>query len=267
MAFSKIESEILITLAGHRSPEGVSPDSPPLNPKGFRNIFFGKTQRRIADEDAAFLSQNGFDIHWLQQRPTPRAVIGRRAQRAELEWGNNSDLRFFRAVHDDVFGYRLHVFDLATNIALGATGRREPRDVLDLLRIHEHQIKLGAVIWAAAAKDRGRLPAYVLSQLRFTTQHDSDDYVHFASITRAEAIDTLQRWNDALAEADAFVKAMPRGKEGLGFLKDGKLVQPDPGNLDDYVEHAARRRVHWPSSPEIYSAMARSEARYNSRKG
>jgi hypothetical protein len=32
-----------------------------------------------------------------------------------------------------VFGYRLHIFDLATNKALAAAGRREPRDVLDLL--------------------------------------------------------------------------------------------------------------------------------------
>jgi hypothetical protein len=48
---------------------------------------------------------------------------------------------------------------------------------------------------------------------------------------------------------------MPAGKEGLLFLKGGQVVQPDPGQLQDYAEHPGQRRGHWPSSPEIGSAM------------
>jgi hypothetical protein len=48
---------------------------------------------------------------------------------------------------------------------------------------------------------------------------------------------------------------MPAGKEGLLFLKDGQVAQPDPTKLGDYIEHAGRRRGHWPSSSEIGSAM------------
>ena len=60
-----------------------------------------------------------------------------------------------------------------------------------------------------------------------------------------------RRLRKAIDEAEAFVGAMPAGKEGLLFLEDGKPVQPEPEKLADYVEHAGRRRGYWPSSAEI----------------
>jgi hypothetical protein len=59
----------------------------------------------------------------------------------------------------------------------------------------------------------------------------------------------------ALKEAEAFVRRMPPGKEGLAFLKDGRVVRADPARLEEYTEHAGRRGGHWPSSSEITSAM------------
>jgi hypothetical protein len=41
----------------------------------------------------------------------------------------DNDFRFFPAQRDEVFGYVLHPLDLATNKAMAAAGRREPRDV------------------------------------------------------------------------------------------------------------------------------------------
>ena len=48
---------------------------------------------------------------------------------------------------------------------------------------------------------------------------------------------------------------MPTSKIGLLFLKDGRVVQPDPAQLGSYTEHAGVRQGHWPSSSEITSAM------------
>jgi hypothetical protein len=48
---------------------------------------------------------------------------------------------------------------------------------------------------------------------------------------------------------------MPTDKVGLVFLKDARVVQPDPAQLDAYTDHAGARHGHWPSSPEIASAM------------
>ena len=75
---------------------------------------------------------------------------------------------------------------------------------------------------------------------------------------RNEVIDPKifhSRLRAALDEAEAFVVRMPTEKSGLLFLKDGKVVQPDPDHLEDYATHAGRRRGHWPSNPEITAAM------------
>ncbi len=63
------------------------------------------------------------------------------------------------------------------------------------------------------------------------------------------------RLRAVLDEAEAFVSRMPTEKAGLLFLKEGKVVQPDPDHLEDYTTHAGQRRGHWPSSSEISSAM------------
>ncbi|MDP9170825.1 MAG: hypothetical protein M3N54_09435, partial [Acidobacteriota bacterium] len=54
-----------------------------------------------------------------------------------LEWVVDSDYRFFPTVRDEIFGYVLHPVDLATNKVMAAAGRRELRDLVDLVTIHE----------------------------------------------------------------------------------------------------------------------------------
>ena len=93
-----------------------------------------------------------------------------------LEWVRDSDFRFFPTLKDSLFGYRLHVADLATNRALAAAGRREPRDVLDLLYIHERYLPLGAVIWATVAKDPGYSPESLIAEIRRNARYRADDY-------------------------------------------------------------------------------------------
>ncbi len=53
-----------------------------------------------------------------------------------------------------MFGYMLHL-DLAMNKAMAAAGRREVRDIVDAVTIHETILPLGAVIWAAVGKAPG----------------------------------------------------------------------------------------------------------------
>jgi hypothetical protein len=48
----------------------------------------------------------------------------------------------------------LHL-DLAMNKAMAAAGRREVRDIVDAVTIHETILPLGAVIWAAVGKAPG----------------------------------------------------------------------------------------------------------------
>jgi hypothetical protein len=153
---------------------------------------------------------------------------------------------------DDLFGYRLHIADLATNKALAAAGRR---DVLDLLYIHERHLPIGAVIWAAVAKDAGYSPESLITEIRRNARYLPDDYADLAVTTPIDAGVVSRRLRTVLQEAEAFVRIMPAGREGLLFLKDGEPVQPDPDALDAYAAHGGRRGGYWPSSPEIGSAM------------
>jgi hypothetical protein len=143
-------------------------------------------------------------------------------------WVRDSDFRFFPALKHDLFGYRLHVADLATNKAL-----------------------------AAVAKDPGYSPESLIREISRNARYLPDDY---ADLSMAEPIDAAvvsRRFRNVLEEADAFVRAMPPGRECLLFLKDGEPVQPDPENIEVYTAHAGRRGGYWPSSSEIGSAMVR----------
>ena len=270
MPLSKLQSEILQLLATHRSPESYVAGATVLNQDGPRfssdiDIFHDREERvaQAAAEDTALLTENGFAIaRWLRREPGIHvAVVQRRGESTKLEWVTDSDFRFFPTVQDNLFGYRLHVVDIATNKALAAAGRREPRDVLDLLYIHERHLPLGAVIWAAVGKDPGYSPESLITEIRRNARYRADDYADLALVEPVDAGAVSRRLRAVLEEADMFVRAMPVGKEGLLFLQDGVPVQPDPEALNAYGEHAGQRRGYWPSSPEISSAMLYQEAK------
>jgi hypothetical protein len=250
-------------LAAHRNPESYVAGSVPLNRDGPRfsgdiDIFHDREESvaAAAAADTALLAGSGFTVQWLRQEPgIHAAAVSRRGESTKLEWVRDSDFRFFPTMKDELFGYVLHVVDIATNKALAAAGRRAPRDVLDLLYIHDHHVPLGAVTWAAVGKDPGYSPESLIAEIRRNARYRADDY---AALALAEPIDAglvARRLRAALDEAEAFVRAMPSGKEGLLFLKDGKPVQPDPAHLDVYVSQAGRRQGMWPGSAEIGSAM------------
>ncbi len=263
MPLSDFQSEILRLLAAHRNPESYVAGSAPLHRDGPRfsadiDIFHSREEAAAsaALADTAALADEGFTVQWLRQEPGIYAAeVGRRGESMKLEWVRDSDFRFFPLVRDELFGYALHVIDIATNKALAAAGRHAPRDVFDLLYIHERHLPVGAVIWAAVEKAPGFTPEGLINEIRRNARYRADDY---AALAMAEPIDAgavAQHLRTALDEAEAFVRAMPAGKEGLLFLQEGKPVQPDPGNLSAYVEHAGQLRGHWPSSSEISSAM------------
>jgi hypothetical protein len=60
---------------------------------------------------------------------------------------------------------------------------------------------------------------------------------------------------EVLSEAEAFVTRMPTDKVGLLFLKEGRVMQPDPDRLEVYQTHAGKTRGQWPTSIEITTAM------------
>ena len=263
MPLSKIQSDILRLLASHRDPESYVAGSTPLTRTTPRfssdiDIFHDREERvaQAAQSDSTVLEDHGYALQWLRREPLIYAVLAEHGgETTKMEWVADSDFRFFPTIKDDVFGYILHPADLATNKVAAAYGRREPRDIVDLLTIHERILPIGAAVWAATGKAVGFTPEGIINEIRRTAKYQPEDFRRVASDPPVDAVATMRRLREVLEEAETFVLRMPTDKAGLLFLKDGRIVQPDPQRLGEFETHAGQRRGHWPSSVDISAAM------------
>jgi hypothetical protein len=148
---------------------------------------------------------------------------------------------------------RLAVWRLSAYLA--AAGRREVRDLVDLVTVHATILPLGAVVWAAVEKSPGFTPEGLIAEIRRNANYPAADWRALLSSEPIDPKDIASRLRSALDEAESFVTGMPTDKMGLLFLKGGQVVQPDPARLPGYQTHAGQRRGQWPSSPEITAAM------------
>jgi hypothetical protein len=128
-----------------------------------------------AEADAKAMGEAGLDLSWGKIQTGKReAAVEDLGETMQLECVADSAFRFFPAQRDDLFGYVLHPVDLATNKASAAADRREPRDVVDLVTIHENILPLGAVISAAVGRFPGQSPEEMLADItrhsRFTAE-------------------------------------------------------------------------------------------------
>jgi len=234
---ARIQSDILRLLAAHRDPESYVAGSTPLNVDAPRysadiDVFHDREERvaRAAEEDSAVLQTAGYELQWLRREPTLYAVVARKGdETTRLEWAVDADYRFFPTMRDETFGYVLHPVDLATNKVMAAAGRREPRDVVDLLTIHDRILPLGAVVWAAVGKSLGFTPAGLINEVRRLGRYTEVDFRRVASDPPVDPAATMTRLRQVLDDAEAFVARMPTEKAGLLFLQAGDVVQPDPG--------------------------------------
>ena len=152
MPLNELQREILKLLASNRDPESYIAGSTPINRNTLRYsgdiVVFHDREERVAEAallDVKKLEEAGFKIQWLRQLPSIQSVqVTRGDESARLEWVVDSDYRFFPAIRDKDAGYILHPVDLAINKVMAAAGRREDRDIVDLVTIHETILPLGA---------------------------------------------------------------------------------------------------------------------------
>ena len=263
MPLSKIQRDILQLLASHRDPESYVAGSTPLNLNAQRyskdiDIFHDREERvkLAAENDAEVLKQHGYVLDWERREPAIQTVsVSREDLTTKLEWVADSDYRFFPTIRSEVFGYTLHPVDMATNKAHAAVGRRELRDIVDLVSIHQSILQIGAVIWAAVDKMPGFTPEGMISEIRRNSRYSKLDWEDLKAEQPLDPVAIYSTLRVALDEAQEFILRMPTEKVGLLFLQDGKVVQPDPDHLDQYQTHAGQRRGHWPSNAEIETAM------------
>lgn len=264
MPLSSLQVEALKILAGARDPESYVAGSTPLNLSSARysadiDIFHDRGERVAvqAEADASLLEKAGFTVIWLRQATfIHSATIARGAEQTKLEWVGDSDFRFFPALRDPLFGYRLNPIDLAINKLFAAAGRSEPRDIFDLMVIHETVAPLSALVWAGVEKSPGFTPEGLIAEVRRNLLHPLSAWQEVAAATPLDPKAITDKVRDALDAAEVFAGRMPTEKVGRLFLdRRGAVVEPDPSRLADYVDHVGARRGHWPTNAEITQAM------------
>jgi hypothetical protein len=83
--------------------------------------------------------------------------VSRGNESVEIDWAADSAFRFFPIQRDALLGWRLHLFDIATNKALALSARTETRDYVDIVEL-QRTFPLPAICWAACGKDPGFTP-------------------------------------------------------------------------------------------------------------
>src|SRR5438067_460005 len=151
-----------------------------------------------------------------------------------LEWTHDSAFRFFFTQPDELFGYVLHPADLATNKASAAADRREPRDIVDLVTIHENILPLGAAVCAAVGRFPGQSPEEMLSDI---TRHSRFTVEEFRVLMTERPIDVPElhrRIRGMIEDAEKFISRIPSDAVGVVFLEGDKPVQPNLQALAKY---------------------------------
>jgi hypothetical protein len=72
------------------------------------------------------------------------------------------------------------------NMVMAAAGRRELRDIVDLVTVHERILFLGAVIWAAVEKSPGFTPEGLIAEIRRNANYPAAEC---QSLQSAEPLD------------------------------------------------------------------------------
>ena len=192
-------------------PEQVAPELENLREAGFSIEIINEDQWMVE----AILRKYGFEtkIQWFDEPETMR--------------------RFFPALLDEDFGYRLHQADAAVNKVLCAFRRNSAaRDAVDLVAIVEKYAPLGPMIWALSAKDVEVAPLQIIRDIRKNVFGYADDEIRAVRMeneasTRAHVRAVLE---PALDQAAAYCEDRAP-VEFLGQLFVDQLETPVEADL------------------------------------
>lgn len=262
MPLSKFQSEILQTLAAQRSPDSHIAGGVAINREGPRfsadvDIFHDSESRleSVAGADAAALQKAGYTVAFGRVREGKReAIVTREGERISLEWA--TDAAFFPTQPDSLFGYVLHPVDLATNKAAAAADRRVPRDVVDLVTVHDRILPLGAVVCAAEGKFPGVTPEEMLAEINRHSRFTAEEFQALATEHPIDVPGMHRRIRSMIEAAEDFIASLPSDAVGVIFMEGEKPVQPDVNALARYRRNPGATYGLWPSSPQITQAMS-----------
>ncbi len=286
MPLDDLQKLVVSVLMPLRSPDSVFAGGSLLQKDAFRlsedhDIFHpsGTNVVAIARRDLIALRNAGFTVDASTPYPgLVEAKIGMPEQGFTLvQWVESGSWNFFSPVPDREFGWRLHMADLSVNKALAAGGRRQIRDYVDLMLVHEHIMPLWHAIWASPGKDEGWSPLSLAEKIAASNgfkQSEVDNSI--ASIIPISASELSKTIKAAVEECREVFPNLPGHLAGRlfvdangGLINDWKMIAADPGSITTLE---VREGGTWPSGPSIdailiervASAYAASRPKYSS---
>jgi hypothetical protein len=259
MPLTAFQSETLRLLAARRSPESFLAGGTVLNagadsPRYSKDLdIFHDIEASVAASaaaDAAVLQQAGYAVQWLLRQPMfQRAEVIWNGNRLLIEWVFDSAFRFFPVERDALTGWKLNLYDAATNKLLALMGRGEPRDYLDVLFFHQRHLSLGALCWASAGKDPGVNPFMILQECQRTTHFRPEQFRELQLAAPLDLQSWKQTWIEGSREAKSLLQRLPPEEIGCLYLDArGKPVTPDPASeqFATLRRHFGSVRGAWP---------------------
>jgi hypothetical protein len=187
---------------------------------------------RASETDFQRLKQQGIQIvkvsphgEWEKPASFRKASITHEGETLEIDWAADSAFRFFPVEKDEIFGWRLHQFDIATNKALALASRTETRDYLDIIQL-QNDFPLSSICWAACGKDPGFTPVSLLQMMRRFAKIDplELDLISARKLDPRILKDTWITMSDqALEQMESLADQQPEIEIGVAFVdKSGK---------------------------------------------
>lgn len=210
---------------------------------------------RASQRDVASLRGAGFAVEtpshygeWEKDATFRKARVSRGSASVEVDWAADSAFRYFPIERDPLLGWRLHLFDVATNKALALSARTETRDYVDIVELHR-TYPLAAICWAACGKDPGFSPLSLLKMMRRfarVSPTELDKIKARALDPKVLKVAWIEMSDEAEAKMVKLADEQPDLPIGVAFVDaDGK-----PGWLGDDPSlrmHAPCVRGCWPT--------------------
>jgi hypothetical protein len=259
MPITTFQKEVLRLLAAQRSEAshiggGIAINRDDASPRFSADVdIFHDVADAVsisAQADETVLRNAGYDVTWQLRQPSLyRASVRRGNDEVRLDWCFDSAFRFFPIQPDPEMGFVLHRADLATNKMLALAGRSEIRDYIDILHLHQTELSLGAIAWAACGKDEGFNPGSLLAMARRHVRFRQEDLDRERLRTPLTLCELKLIWHDAAERAEALFTQLLSADVGCLFLAaDGKPVTPEPSSSEylNLVRHFGSVQGAWP---------------------
>ncbi|TSA35417.1 MAG: hypothetical protein D4R65_04580 [Verrucomicrobiaceae bacterium] len=265
MPLTPFQKEVLGVLAGNRSEAshfagGLVLNAPEDSARYSHDfdVFHEAVGDLVAasERDVAALESAGFHVEkierqeeWSKPSSFRKARVRRSGSDVELDWAHDSAFRFFPIVPDDQLGWRLHLFDMATNKALALSARTETRDYVDMVEL-ARRYPLEAIVWAACGKDPGFNPLSLLKMM-----------IRFARIDPVKLEEIQARRLDPFALKEEWIAAADRAREEMTRLADEQIDMPigvafvDEQGAPGWIRTTPALKIHFPSLRGCWPTM------------